>query len=195
MSGPRGALLPAALLAAACLMAACENPENVVPETPEAGPDPNVEQALLTELEDSNQLEVTLFFLTSDGEMLAPERRRIFKTSTVTDRARQTVQALLDGPEGPHMRSLPPGTQLQEIFVAQNGTAYVDLAPEFAWGIETGSSDAVVAVYSLVNTLAANFEEIHRVKLLIDGEEAESLGGHLDLSRPILPEMSMVDTH
>jgi spore germination protein GerM len=183
------------LLLAAALAASCGNPENVVPETREAEPDPAALEAAEAELRASNQLEVTLYFLTADGEMLAPERRRIFRTSTVTDRARQTVQALLDGPEGPRMRSLPPGTRLQEIFVAEDGTAYVDLAPEFGWGIETGSSDAVFAVYALVNTLAANFEEIHRVKLLIDGEEVQDVGGHLDLSRPILPEMSMVDTH
>ncbi len=142
-----------------------------------------------------NQVEVTLYFLAADGEMLAPERRRIFRTATVTDRARQTVQALLDGPEGPLMRSVPPGAQLHEIFIASDGTAFVDLGPEFRFAIEAGSSDAVFAIYSIVNTLASNFDEIQRVKILIDGDEAEDVGGHLDLSRPILPEMSLVDRH
>ena len=31
-------------------------------------------------------------------------------------------------------------------------------------------------------------------RILIDGEEAQNVGGHLDLSRPILPEMSMVES-
>ncbi|HXI04150.1 MAG TPA: GerMN domain-containing protein, partial [Candidatus Saccharimonadales bacterium] len=143
----------------------------------------------------ANQVEVTLYFLAADGEMLAPEKRRIFRTTTVTDRARQTVQALLDGPESPLQRALPPGTKLNEIFVARDGTAYVDLSSEFRHGIETGSSDGVSAIYSIVDTLAGNFDEIARVKILLDGQEVEDIGGHFDLSRPILPEMSQVDRH
>ena len=183
----------ALLFAPILILVSCANPETVVPDTEESLPDAAALEAERMQLQADNQLEVTLYFLTADGEMLAPEVRRIFRTTTVTDRARQTVQALLDGPEGPHMRSMPPGTRLQEIFVAEDGTAYVDLGPEFGWGIETGSSDAVFAVYSLVNSLAGNFEEITRVKLLIDGEETHDVAGHLDLSRPILPEMSLVD--
>jgi hypothetical protein len=68
----------------------------------------------------------------------------------------------------------------------------VDFSAEFLRGIESGSSDAVYAVFSIVNTLAGNFAEIQKVKILIEGDEAEDVGGHLDLSRPILPEMGLV---
>jgi spore germination protein GerM len=173
--------------------AGCGNPVDVVPppaESAEALPPGETPVA-----ESDNQVEVTLYFLTPDGEMLAAERRRIFRTATVNDRARQAIQAILDGPEGRLLRSIPPGTRILEIFVARDGTAFVDLSAEFRWGLETGSSDAVLAVYAVVNTLAQNFEEIRRVKLLLDGEELDSVGGHLDLSRPILPEMSLVDLH
>ncbi len=140
-----------------------------------------------------NQIEVTLFFLRPDGEALAPESRRVFRTTTVVDRARQALQALFDGPEGYLIASVPPGTRLMELFLAPDGTAYVDLGPEFLHGIRTGSSDGVYAIYAIVNTLAANFPEIRRVKLLVDGDEAGDVGGHFDFSRPILPEMAFVD--
>jgi spore germination protein GerM len=147
----------------------------------ERGGDPAAEpaQAALEEaplFAEANQLEVTLYFLRADGEALVPETRRIFRTTTVTDRARQTIQALLDGPEGPLMRPLPPGTRLQEVFIAADGTAFVDLGPEFRWGIEAGSSDAVYAIYAIVNTLTDSFEEILRVKILLEGDEAEDVG-------------------
>lgn len=192
---------PRPLPAASCILclglvlaaASCSNPREAVPgaPSPEAAL-PGVEEEA-PEPEEEIHLMVTLYFLSPDGEMLTGEERRIFRTATTTDRARQAVQALLDGPEGHLMRSIPPGTRLLEIFITEDGTAYVDLGPEFRWGIETGSSDAVLAVYSVVNTLAANFEEIRKVKLLLDGEEADNVGGHLDLSRPIQPEMSLVD--
>lgn len=141
-----------------------------------------------------NQIDVTLYFLRPDGEALAPEGRRVFRTSTVVDRARQTLQALFDGPEGYLIASVPPGTRLMEIFLARDGTAYVDLGPEFLHGIGAGTSDAVYTIYAIVNTLTVNFPEIQRVKLLIDGDEAGDVGGHFDFSRPILPEMALVDT-
>ena len=143
--------------------------------------------------EEINQIDVTLYFLRSDGEALAPETRRIFRTATVVDRARQALQALFDGPDGDLIASVPPGTRLMEIFLAPDGTAYVDLGPEFRHGIGAGSSDAVYAIYAIVNTLAVNFPEIRRVKLLIDGDEAGDVGDHFDFSRPILPEMAFVD--
>jgi hypothetical protein len=139
-----------------------------------------------------NQIEVNLYFLRADGKGLTAERRGVFKTSTVNDRVRQAVQALLDGPEGNSLPALPPGTQLREIFVASDGTAYVDLGPEMLLGISLGTSDAVFAIYSVVNTLVENFDEISQVKILIEGKEAENVGGHFDLSRPMLPEMSLV---
>lgn len=139
-----------------------------------------------------NQVEVTLYFLRGDGEALMPESRRVFRTTTVNDRARQAVQALIDGPEGGLLPSLPPGTQLLELFVATDGTAYVDFGPELLLGIGKSTSDAVYAIYSIVDTLAENFDEIQRVKILVEGDEAEDVGGHFDLSRPILPEMSLV---
>ena len=142
----------------------------------------------------ANQVQVTLFFVSADGESLAPEPRRIFRTATVNDRARQALQALFEGSQSGLLPSVPPGTLLRELYLARDGTAYVDMGSEFKRAIEVGSSDAVYAVYGIVNTLAYNFPDILKVKILIDGDEAEDVGGHLDLSRPILPEMSLVST-
>jgi hypothetical protein len=140
----------------------------------------------------ANQMDVTLFFLRADGEALAPETRRIFRTATVNDRARQALQALFEGSESGLPPSAPPGTAVREIYIAGDGTAYVDLNTEFRDGIERGSEDAVEAIYAVVNTLAVNFSEIQRVKILVAGDELDDVGGHLDLSHPILPEMSLV---
>lgn len=142
----------------------------------------------------ANQMDVTLYFLRADGEALAPEKRRIFRTATVNDRARQTLQALFEGSEAGLLPSVPPGTQTRELFLSNDGVAYVDLSAEFKDGLDHGSSDAVEAVYAIVNTLSSNFGEIQKVKLLVEGDEVDDLGGHLDLSHPLLPEMSLVGT-
>jgi spore germination protein GerM len=137
-------------------------------------------------------VEVTLFFLRADGEALAPETRQIFRTATVNDRARQVLQALFGGSESGLLPAIPEGTTLREFYLGADGTAYVDLSPEFQSGLSTGSDDAITAVYAVVNTLTKNFDEIQKVKILVDGDEVDDLGGHISLSHPILPEMSLV---
>jgi len=141
----------------------------------------------------ANQMEVTLYFMRADGEALAPEKRRIFRTATVNDRARQVLQALFEGSESGLLPAIPPGTTLREFYLGADGTAYVDLSPEFQNGLSDGSEDAVNAIYAVVNTLTRNFEEIQKVKILVGGDEVDDLGGHMSLSHPILPEMGLVN--
>jgi hypothetical protein len=49
-----------------------------------------------------------------------------------------------------------------------------------------------LAIYALVNTLLQNFEEIKQVVLLLDGGEAQTLAGHMDLSRTFAKRMDLV---
>lgn len=191
--------IPAAAACAVLILVACGGeppggaaPSSSAPADANAAPVTAAEDQVPDFSDTINQVEVTLYFLRADGEALVPEKRRVFRTTTVNDRARQAVQALIDGPEGGLLPSLPPGTRLLELFVDADGTAYVDFGPEMLLGIGTGTSDAVYTIYSIVDTLADNFEEIRRVKILVDGDEAGDVGGHFDLSRPILPEMSIV---
>ncbi len=55
-----------------------------------------------------------------------------------------------------------------------------------------GSSSEIGAIYSLVNMLAFNFKAVKKVSILIDGGERETLGGHIDLSRPLVPQFSLI---
>ena len=48
-----------------------------------------------------------------------------------------------------------------------------------------------MTVYSIVNTLA-ELPEIEMVRFLIEGEEIETLAGHLDLSEPVYPDEGLI---
>lgn len=139
-----------------------------------------------------NQREVTLFFLSVEGEDLAPEKRKIFLTETISDQARQAVRELIEGPRGPLRPTMPPGTEVREVYLAGDGTAYVDLSESFVDAHPGGSSAEIDTVFSLVDTLAYNFPEIRRVKILVEGEERQTLKDHLDLTRPYVADMSIV---
>ena len=47
-------------------------------------------------------------------------------------------------------------------------------------------SAGVTIVAALVDTVLQNVSGTNRVRLLVNGEPAETLGGHVDLTRPLL---------
>ena len=50
-----------------------------------------------------------------------------------------------------------------------------------------GSEAELLTVYSVVNSLTANFPAVKRVQILIEDRPAPTLAGHVDLTRPLRP--------
>ncbi len=134
---------------------------------------------------------VTLFFLSEADNLLHPEEREI-PASTSGDEARALVEELIRGSKTGLLSVLPENTRVRQVFITDDGTAYVDLSRQVLQASYYGSSGEMAAVYSIVNSLAYNFKNIKRVSLLIEGSERETLGGHVDLSRPFNPDYSLV---
>lgn len=135
---------------------------------------------------------VTLYFLTESGRF-SPERRAISPEGTLDAQARRVIEELMKGPAGSLTRVLPLGTGLRSIYLHPDGAAYVDFDAGFSRGLTGGSEDGLTAIWSVTDTLAANFPEVTHVKILVEGEEVRDLGGHLDLSRPLVPDMTLVE--
>jgi spore germination protein GerM len=162
--------------------------------TPEQAASPETPALSRAPVEGSeqNQREVTLFFQAHGGVDLQGEKRKIFLTDTVTDQARQTIKELIDGPRESLLPTIPSAAELREVYLAADGTAYVDFSRAFVDAHPGGSSGEIDTVFSLVDTLTFNFPEIKRVKILVEGEERSTLREHLDLTRAYLPDMSIV---
>lgn len=82
--------------------------------------------------------------------------------------------------------------KIRELFLDASGTAYVDLSPAQQNGVKASAWEELLAIYSMVNTLAQNFEEIKQVRFLLEGKEAQTLAGHMDLSRKFDKRMDLV---
>ncbi len=143
---------------------------------------------------EQNRREVTLFFQEEDSEFLGPERRKIFLTASPTDQAKQIVVELINGPQEPGLLpTLPPQARLRGLYLDRGGTAYVDLSSEVADLHPGGTGEEIATIYSLVNSLTYNLPEIKRVRLLVNGEERETLKNHLDLRRSYRKDLSIVN--
>ncbi len=134
----------------------------------------------------------TLYFPSLEQGKLVPESYSITWAEANVDRVRQVVLALAEGSHQGLRRVLPASTSVRAVFLAPDGTAYVDLSndvlSEFPPGIETES----LAIYSLVNSITMNIPSVKKVQFLIQGQEVETLDGHADLTAPFAPDPTRI---
>jgi len=131
---------------------------------------------------------VTLFFA-ADGGQLAREARTIDPCEDDDACLKSVLEELLNGPVGELENTVPEGTVIDAAHIEGN-QATIELNRAFAEAMLSGSSAEMLAVYSLVNTVAANFPQAQKVKLNVDGNLSAALK-HLDLSEPLQPDFSL----
>jgi len=103
----------------------------------------------------------------------------------------EVIRRYLDGPAGDgQVQPFPEHCGLRSLFLRGGSEVVVDLTGPVRSG---GGSDTEVArVYGLIDTIAWNFKEVRSVRLLVDGQEVDTLLGHLDLSHPLPPETKLL---
>ncbi len=143
-------------------------------------------------VEEAPTREIQLYFSNEVGKALAAERRSI-RRSSLEGELGQAVEALIKGPRrGSSLAAtIPSGTKLLSLEV-QGNTAYVNLSKEIVRNHSGGSSAELQTIYSIVNTLALNFEEIDTVQILVEGEVRDTLKGHIVMGIPLAPDRKMI---
>lgn len=131
---------------------------------------------------------VTLFFA-ANGVQLVRETRGIDPCDDDNACLKSVLDELLNGPVGEYDETVPEGTLVNSIRIEGN-QATIEFNRAFSEAMLSGSSAEMLAVYSVVNTVAVNFPRIERVKLNVDGDKGAILP-HLDLSDPLQPDYSL----
>lgn len=142
-----------------------------------------------TQSEPKQQREVVLYFGSPDGSFLVAEARQIEDCLTEADCLRGTVQALVDGPVTDLVAVLPSHAQIRDV-IARDGVATVNFSSDLVSGHPGGSVSELLTIYSLADTLAANFPHLRQVRILVEGEPVETLKGHVDLREPVKADFS-----
>lgn len=131
---------------------------------------------------------VTLFFA-SGGSQLARETRDIEACEGVNECIKFVLDELLNGPVGELEETMPEGTAVDSILI-EGKLATIDFNRTFSDALVSGSSAEMLAVYSVVNSVTANFPQIDKVKINVGGNKSTILK-HLDLSEPLLSDYSL----
>jgi spore germination protein GerM len=146
------------------------------------------------EAEGEKRISVRLYFEAPDRLGLVPEERSVPFSDDLPRQLRTVVEELGKGSTTGLLTTLPAGTKVLEVFVTARGIAYLDLSKEVSGITEGGSKGELLTVYSVVNSIVTNFPAVKRVQFLVEDKPVTTLAGHVDLSRPLLPDLTFLAT-
>ena len=139
------------------------------------------------------KIDVYLYFGLPSDTLLVAEKQVINGAPDPTTLSKNIIDALLAGPVDKNLvRTLPEGTVCRAIYLNDDNVAYVDLSAQIRDKLPGGSESELLAIYSIVNTLILNVDQIKKVKILIEGSEVNTMAGHIDLRQPFSANMRMI---
>jgi len=127
---------------------------------------------------------VTLYIASDPDAALRRSKTSLVLPAERSERARAVLRALF----GAYLQSSSPhpigaGADVRDVYLLGENTAVVDTNSVFADKHPSGVLAEELTVASIVATLNANDNQIQRVKILVNGQERETLAGHADLQR------------
>ncbi|MFI3174021.1 MAG: GerMN domain-containing protein [Bacillota bacterium] len=127
-----------------------------------------------------------LYFSNAEGTGLAIERRLV-ELEANKSKERTVLEHLILGPEEEGLyATIPDSTKINDVTTTSDGVCYVNLSQDFVTKHSGGSTDELLTVYSIVNSLC-ELDDVEKVQFLIEGERLNEFKGHLDFSKPFEP--------
>lgn len=134
---------------------------------------------------ETRRINATLFYVSADGTELVPIAREVLYAATPAEQARRIAEAQLQPPPEGMATAIPDGTTVRAVYLTSRGEAFVDLSREVVTGHRGGSLAEALTVYAIVNAMVVNLPDVSAVQILVDGQEVDTLAGHLDLRHPL----------
>ncbi|MBI2434129.1 MAG: GerMN domain-containing protein [Candidatus Hydrogenedentes bacterium] len=146
--------------------------------------------------------EVILYFASQDGRVLAPEIRSIEYTDSTLENCRHALEQLIEGPRDILTPVLPPNTQINAMYLLDDGELVVDFSRELQTeqGRFRSTGTEALLAYAVANTLTQKGLQgggeaaPTRVRILLEGSRPqETFPAHLDLSGPLWPDPNWIE--
>ena len=139
------------------------------------------------------KIKATLYFASEDGLHLVPTEREVPLAEGAVAQARSILETQLSAEApSPFLSTIPKGALLRGIFVSERNEVFVDLDPAIRTAHPGGTMRELMTVYTIVNAVLTNLPNLQEVQILIGGQEADTLAGHVDLRRPLRKNESLI---
>ncbi len=137
----------------------------------------------------------TLYFPNSDYSYLIPIKRAFSQSEYTLEekRIQSLIEGLLDYESDSAQNVFPENLKIDDLISIKvsNGIAFVDFTSDLILSCDYNRAQESMLVYSVVNTLA-EFKEIKRVQITINGKIQKTLCGYLSSEEPFLPNPGII---
>jgi hypothetical protein len=121
-------------------------------------------------------------FWAAGSDRIAPVEVQLPLSADPVERSRQLLNELTINPPTPGQRTIPSDAVLLGFYILPDGTAIADFSDALSSEMPSGILSEEMAVNSIARTLESNVPVLHRLKILIHGQEVDTLAGNVDLT-------------
>jgi hypothetical protein len=121
-------------------------------------------------------------FWASGPDSVSPVEVELPLSADPAERSKQLLRELISDPPSPDQRTLPADATLLDFYLLPDGTAVADFSDAVASEMPSGILSEQLAVDSIARTLEINVPGLRRLKILIHGQEVDTLAGNVDLT-------------
>ena len=137
----------------------------------------------LTTAPEDKKVKAKIFWASRDNPLaLEAVEVDLPATAEPAERARLALDTLIASPPDPEQRTLPADAVLLALYLLPDGTAIADFSDALAGETPSGIASEQLAVDSIARTLHASLPAAQRLRILVQGQEVDTLAGHIDLT-------------
>jgi hypothetical protein len=124
----------------------------------------------------------TKIYWAAGPDKIAPVQVAMALSADPVKRAKQVLSELIENPPTADQRTIPADAVVLGFYLLPDGTAIADFSDALATESPSGILSEEMAVDSIRLTLENSVPGLTRLKILIHGQEVDTLAGHLDLT-------------
>lgn len=130
--------------------------------------------------------QVNLFLFDPDSLEIKAYKVELRLSRDIVNRLVGIVTALTKETPTNIRNPIPRGTTLNGVYIDSQKTAYLDFTHHLVSGHTGGTTAEYITVSAILKTVFDAFpDEIKYIQILVDGQEIETIGGHINLSQPM----------
>ena len=130
----------------------------------------------------SDVTQAAKIYWAAGSDHIAPVEVQLPLSANPVERCRQLLHELTVNPPTPGQRTIPADTTVMGFYILPDGTAIADFSDALSSEMPSGILSEEMAVDSIALTLENNVPALHRLKILIHGQEVDTLAGNVDLT-------------
>lgn len=102
-----------------------------------------------------------------------------------SDPSEEALKELFKGRETQGAVAVPRDVKVNAVYKGEDGIVYADLSDEVKTNFEGSALDELMLVTAIYETLSANNPMMADAVILVEASEADSIGGHISIARPV----------